>query len=193
MENKELDLSGMRILVVDDVPANIDVLRKTLEAEGYNISFAPNGKIGLELATLSMPNLVLLDIMMPVMDGYETCQKLKANPKTCNIPVIFLSAKNETNDIVKGFELGAIDFITKPFRQREVCVRVKTHLTVVLQHNKLVLAHKQLKLKNENLQKMIKFKDTFIESAIRDFQDSNKFNEIIEKLSKIKEKSTNVI
>ncbi len=185
MKIKELDLSGMDILIVDDVPANIDVLRKTLETEGYKISFAPNGKIGLEVAELSRPDLILLDIMMPEMNGFETCEKLKLDHNTSNIPVIFLTAKNETDDIVKGFDLGAMDYITKPFRQKEVCARVKTHLTIVKQHEKLVLAHKQLKLKNENLQKMIKFKDTFIAAAIRDLQDPAKSKGVIEKLTNL--------
>ena len=115
MKIKELELSGMEILIVDDVPANIDVLRKTLEAAGYKILFAPNGKIGLKVAALSKPALILLDIMMPEMDGFETCEKLKANPETCDIPALFLSAKNETEDIVKGFKLETMDYITKPF------------------------------------------------------------------------------
>lgn len=186
MKNKELDLSGMKILIVEDTATNIEILRGTLETEDYKLSFAPNGKIGLEVAELSMPQLILLDIMMPEMDGYEACEKLKANPKTADIPVIFISAKGETDEIVKGFELGAMDYITKPFRPAEVRARVKTHLTLVQQHEKLVLAHKQLKLKNENLQKMIKFKDVFIESTRRDLLDPEKSKNIIEKLSKLK-------
>ncbi len=182
MKIKDLDLSGMEILIVDDVQANIDVLRKTLESENYTISFAPAGKIGLELAELSMPALILLDIMMPEMDGFETCEKLKANPKTCDIPVIFLSAKNDTDDIVKGFKLGAIDYITKPFQQDEVCARVKTHLTLALQEKKLVSVYKQLESKSEHLEEMIKFKDEFLEATLRDLQDPEKSKEVIEKL-----------
>lgn len=182
MKNNKLDLYGMRILIVDDAVENIDILRKTLESEGYKISFAHNGKIGLEVAEVSIPALILLDIMMPTMNGFETCEKLKANPKTCDIPIIFLSAKHETHDIVKGFNLGAMDYITKPFRHEEVCARVKAQLTIVHQHKKLVLAYEQLELKNKNYQNMIKFKDTFLASALRDLQDPKKSKSVMEKL-----------
>ncbi|MCP4751402.1 MAG: hybrid sensor histidine kinase/response regulator [Proteobacteria bacterium] len=121
--------SEMKVLLVDDTTANLEVLSKTLEPEGYQIATAKSGEKALKLAPLLKPDLILLDIMMPPgMDGFETCRLLKENKKTKDIPIIFITAKTETEDIVKGFQLGSVDYITKPFKQEEVCVRVKTHL-----------------------------------------------------------------
>lgn len=104
----------LTILVVDDTPENIDVLDGLLSDE-YKIKIAVNGEKALKIAEASpQPDLILLDIMMPGMDGYEVCEKLKANPTTKNIPVIFLTAKTEVEDETKGFQLGAVDYITKP-------------------------------------------------------------------------------
>ncbi len=122
------DLRGMKVLIADDVPANVDVLYKTLTAQGYEISIALNGENTLAFAPIFLPDLILLDIMMPGMDGFETCQKLKSNKATQNIPVIFLTAKTGEEDIIRGFELGAIDYITKPFKPEEVLVRVQNQL-----------------------------------------------------------------
>ncbi len=121
-------LDEMKVLLVDDTPANIDVLSKTLAPEGYKLAIAQDGGKALKIASHFQPNLILLDVMMPGMDGYETCQKLKQQAMTRNIPVIFITAKTETEDIIKGFQSGGVDYMTKPFRQEEVCVRVRTHL-----------------------------------------------------------------
>ncbi|MBI2381693.1 MAG: diguanylate cyclase [Gammaproteobacteria bacterium] len=118
------------ILIVDDTPANIEVLRGMLEAEGYRISAAPSGAIALRIAPRLQPALILLDVMMPELSGLETCQRLRADAETRHIPVIFVTAKNDTGDIVEGFGAGANDYITKPFRREEVCARVKTHLSL---------------------------------------------------------------
>lgn len=115
------------ILVVDDTPENIDVLAGVL-TKTYKVLAAKNGEKALEILAITPPDLILLDIMMPVMDGYETCQRIKSNPYTCDIPIIFLTAKSQTEDIVKGFELGAVDYLTKPFEPSELLVRVRTHL-----------------------------------------------------------------
>jgi putative two-component system response regulator len=122
------------ILVVDDSPDNIDVLRGILSAR-YTVKAAINGKQALKIAQSSKPDLILLDVMMPEMDGYEVCQKLKANPITQDIPVIFVTAKNQTMDEEKGFELGAVDYITKPISPSIVNARVKTHLAL-FQHQR---------------------------------------------------------
>src|SRR5262245_26332613 len=119
-----------RILVVDDTPANIQMLSSTLKQKGYQISVATNGKQALEVLARVSPDLVLLDVMMPEVDGFETCKRLKAEPKWRQIPVIFLTAKAETTDIVHGFELGAVDYVAKPFNAHELLARVSTHLTV---------------------------------------------------------------
>jgi len=117
-----------KILMVDDTPANLDILRETLGPEGYNIYAAPRGDIAIRIAEQAIPDLILLDVMMPGMDGYETCTKLKESDVTEDIPVIFISAKNDAVDVVKGFEAGGVDYIFKPFKQAEVIARVKTHI-----------------------------------------------------------------
>src|SRR6516164_8912626 len=107
-------MSG-RILVVDDTPANIQALAGTLKEKGYQISVATSGKQALEAVERVRPDLILLDVMMPEIDGFETCRRLKASAATNDIPVISLTARTETADIVKGFELGAVDYVPKPF------------------------------------------------------------------------------
>jgi adenylate cyclase len=119
-----------RILVVDDTPANIQSLSAILKEKGYQISVATNGKQALAAVDRVHPDLILLDVMMPEMDGFETCRQLKASEQWRQIPVIFLTAKTETADIVNGFELGAVDYVAKPFNAHELLARVNTHLTV---------------------------------------------------------------
>jgi class 3 adenylate cyclase len=119
-----------RILIVDDTPANIQALSGTLKEKGYQISVATNGKQALEVVGRVRPDLILLDVMMPEMDGFETCRLLKASNATHDIPIIFLTARTETADIVKGFELGALDYVSKPFNAPELLARVNTHLTI---------------------------------------------------------------
>ncbi len=116
------------VLIVDDVPMNIKILGDALKAD-YSVRFATNGQKALDIITSdSPPDLVLLDIMMPGMNGYEVCQKLKADKQTQNIPVIFITAMSQEEDETKGLELGAVDYITKPFSLPIVKIRVKTHL-----------------------------------------------------------------
>ena len=119
-----------RILVVDDTPANIQTLVATLKPAGYQVMVATNGQQALDVMSRAVPDLILLDIMMPVMDGYEACAQIKANPAWCEIPVIFLTAKTDTADLVKAFELGAVDYVSKPFNAHELLARVQTHLTM---------------------------------------------------------------
>ena len=119
-----------RILVVEDTPANIQVLSSTLKEKGYQISVATNGRQALEVVARLRPDLILLDVMMPEMDGFETCRRLKESAATKDIPVIFLTARTETADIVQGFEVGAVDYVAKPFNSHELLARVNTHLTM---------------------------------------------------------------
>jgi len=119
-----------RILVVDDTPANIQALAAILKEKGYQISVATNGKQALEVLARVQPDLILLDVMMPEMDGFETCRRLKAAEPWRQIPVIFLTAKTDTSDLVQGFELGAVDYVAKPFNAHELLARVNTHLTL---------------------------------------------------------------
>ena len=117
------------ILIVDDSPVNIDILKGILGDE-YNIKAATNGEVALKIARKLRPDLILLDIMMPGMDGYEVCSRLKANIETQNIPVIFITAKDEPMDEIHGFEVGAVDYITKPISPPVVLARVRTHLAL---------------------------------------------------------------
>ena len=116
------------ILIVDDIPANVDVLRKTLEPEGYIISMAPSGEMALRIAPKIKSDLILMDITMPGMDGYEVCRKLKEDPVFENTPVIFVTGKAETEDMVAAFNSNGADYITKPFKSEEILARVRMHL-----------------------------------------------------------------
>ena len=122
-----MTLPRSKILVVDDIPSNIHVLSRILNDE-HDIYFATDGERALELVHERQPDLVLLDIMMPGMDGYELCTRLKADPATADIPVIFISARSEIEDETRGLEVGAIDFITKPISPPIVQARVRNHL-----------------------------------------------------------------
>ncbi|MBM0743973.1 response regulator [Phormidium sp. CLA17] len=118
------------VLIVDDNPANLGVLSDTLDQVGLEVWVAKSGRIALERVKYARPNLILLDVMMPEIDGFETCRQLKANPETKDIPVIFMTALSDTANKVQGFQLGAVDYITKPFQQEEVLARIKLHLKI---------------------------------------------------------------
>src|SRR6056297_703144 len=118
------------ILIVEDSPTNIQVLGRVLKNEGYELAIATDGKEGLQVAMNIRPDLILLDIMMPVMDGIESCKRLKKYDQTKDIPVIFLTARGNADDIIDGFKIGAVDYITKPFNSHELLARVKTHITL---------------------------------------------------------------
>jgi len=120
--------NNFKILIVDDDPINIQIVASILQKEGYRMTFAPNGKNALENAHENNLDLILLDILMPEMDGFEVCRKLKESPTTVDIPVIFLTVKDEVEEIIKGFELGAVDYVTKPFNSAELLARVRAHV-----------------------------------------------------------------
>ncbi len=128
MVRTSISIKSSRILVVDDTPANLDLFSQILESEGYQVSFATNGKDALKLASLDKPDLILLDIMMPDIDGIETCRQMKQLRDIREVPVIFITAKTDRKDVVDGFSVGAVDFITKPVHHEEVCARVRCHL-----------------------------------------------------------------
>lgn len=116
------------ILVVDDTPSNLQVLFDVLSEQNYRVAIAKNGETALQRVQSSQPNLILLDVMMPGIDGFETCVRLKANPDTRDIPVIFMTALSDSVDKVKGLSLGAVDYITKPIQHEEVLARIQVHL-----------------------------------------------------------------
>jgi len=126
----QIPLQTARILIADDTPYNLKVLSAILSQQNYQLILAHNGFETLKLAVTEIPDLILLDIMMPGMDGIEACQHLKQDPNTWDIPIIFLSAKSEDDDIIRGLELGAADYITKPFNPKILLARVKTHLSL---------------------------------------------------------------
>ncbi|MCL1472603.1 response regulator [Argonema antarcticum] len=125
------------ILIVDDNPANLGVLSDALGQEGFEVWVAKSGKKALERVKYALPDLILLDVMMPEIDGFETCRRLQANPETKQIPIIFMTALSDTANKVEGFQIGAVDYITKPFQQEEVLARVKLHLKVHILAEKL--------------------------------------------------------
>lgn len=116
------------VLIVDDNAQNLQFLGKMMAENGYEPALARSGAQALDFVLKEKPELVLLDIMMPEMDGYEVCRELKSQKTTVHIPVIFLTAKTETEDLVKGFEAGAVDYVTKPFKSAELLARIKTHI-----------------------------------------------------------------
>jgi putative two-component system response regulator len=116
------------ILAVDDTPASLRLITDILNSEGYHVRSAISGELALRAATALPPQLILLDVNMPVMNGFEVCRRLKQSPLLQNIPVIFISALSEMQDKLKGFEMGAVDYVTKPFQREEMLARVRTHL-----------------------------------------------------------------
>jgi two-component system, sensor histidine kinase and response regulator len=158
------------ILIVDDIPRNLQVLGSILSESGFGVSVASSGRSALEAIASQAPDVILLDIQMPDMDGYEVCRQLKANPDTAHIPVIFLTARTEIDDIVRGFEQGAVDYITKPFISQELLVRVRTHLRLVRQ--------------TERLRELNKDKDEFLGIAAHDLRNPlSKIQFIAEKMA----------
>src|SRR5580704_4531176 len=137
------------IMVVDDQPANLRLLEDMLKVHGYKIRSFPRGRLALAAAAQNPPDLFLLDINMPEMNGYEVCERLKSNPELSAVPVIFLSALNAAEDKVKAFQTGGADYITKPFQFEEVQARVETHL-------KLHELQQALKLQNEHLEEVVR-------------------------------------
>ncbi len=146
------------ILVVDDAPANLKVIVQTLTDEGYEVSTAISGERALKQISYDLPDLILLDIQMPGIDGFETCKRLKENLQTKDIPIIFMTALSDSESIVKGFTLGAVDYITKPFQVVEVLARVKTHI--------------HLQQLRKNLEKEVAKKTNQLTQALEELQTS---------------------
>ena len=136
--------SANTILVVDDDAASLSALFECLRRASYRVLVAQDGASALERAVNGKPALILLDVMMPDIDGFETCRRLKRNASTADIPVLFLTALSETNEKVRGFEAGAVDYLTKPFQWEEVLARVRTHLSLRAAERALVDANRTL-------------------------------------------------
>lgn len=150
--------NNAKILVVDDTPANLEVITETLASVGYTVATAISGERALKRIKTHVPDLILLDVQMPVMDGFETCRQLKNNPETANIPVIFITALSDIGSIVRGFSLGAVDYISKPFQELELLTRVRTHL--------------QLSLLTQKLEKRVAERTLELETTLEQLQQS---------------------
>jgi len=147
-----------KILIVDDVSKNIQILGNILSQKQFQIAYAQNGQQALDICKIQTFDLILLDIMMPGMDGYEVCKRLKKNSSTSEIPIIFLTAKADMDSIIKGFEVGGQDYITKPFNAAELLARVNNHLLIKRQRERL-------KLMNNNLEDLVKERTSELEKA----------------------------
>ena len=165
------------ILIVDDISTNLQLLAQILSEQGYKTRTAPNGQLALRSIDLTPPDLILLDIMMPTMDGYQVCQALKASPKTKDIPVIFISALNEVIDKVKAFEVGGVDYITKPFHEQEVLARVSNQLIQrrlfqQVQQQNQNLESEIIDRKNAQEETQFLLSTTFALAESKDFEES---------------------
>jgi DNA-binding response OmpR family regulator len=150
----EPDANKCSILIVDDVAKNIQLIGNILVEQGYELAFATNGPKALEIAASGSFDLILLDVMMPGMDGVQVCRQLKSAANTKDTRIIFLTAKTQSEDIVKGFECGAVDYITKPFNPAELIIRVRNHLALKKAQDLIASKNLELEKKNEELEKL---------------------------------------
>lgn len=160
---EDLQENNFLILIVDDIPKNIQLLGKILENRGYRVLAATDGEQALKAAERHSPDLILLDIMMPGLSGYDVCGELKADEELSEIPVIFLTARSDEEDIIKGFELGGSDYVTKPFNSGELLVRIQTHLS-------LKKARDQIIEQQEELRQITKTKDKLYSIVAHDLK-----------------------
>ena len=163
------------ILIVDDEPNNLKVLHQLLSEKGYDVRAARDGKTALEAARATHPELILLDIKMPDMTGYEVCEEMQRDEALKDIPVIFISALNNVDDIVRAFDVGGVDYVTKPFQFAEVLARVSNHLTIVHQQQQLVVQAMQLEQMNKRDQarfkKITEMREQFVQAATHDLKN----------------------
>lgn len=152
MTEKSLEIAGSRILVVDDTPGNLEVLCLALEAVHYDVMVADSGPVALDLASRFAPDLILLDVTMPGMDGFEVCRRLQHDEGTQPIPVIFLTARGDVDNVVEGLEAGGVDYVIKPIRKQEVLARVRTHLERVRLLRQVVEQNATLQAQTRELQ-----------------------------------------
>jgi signal transduction histidine kinase len=171
MNTSQTDHIKGEILIVDDTPVNLRLLAQILTKRGYEVRAVLNGARALASVQASPPDLILLDIMMPEMDGYEVCQYLKANEETREIPVIFISALEDTEDKVKAFEVGGVDYVTKPFQLAEVLARVETHLALRRSNAELERHVHELARSNGELQARNEELDAFAHTVAHDIRN----------------------
>jgi signal transduction histidine kinase len=179
-------MNSQTILIVDDNPTNLDVLSETLTSNGFQVAVAIDGESALEQIEFHQPDLILLDIMMSGIDGFETCRRLRQNSLTCDVPVIFMTALSDMENKVQGFSLGAVDYITKPFQQEEVLVRVQSHLQLrhlattleaqnaLLQHEITKREHAEASLRelNQELERLVEQRTRALSVTLQELQEA---------------------
>ncbi|OGV71934.1 MAG: hypothetical protein A3K19_07495 [Lentisphaerae bacterium RIFOXYB12_FULL_65_16] len=158
------------VILVDDTPANLQVLSGMLRDCGYKPRSFPNGRLALQAAAKEPPDLILLDILMPEMDGYETCRRLKEDERLRSVPVIFISALSETLDKVKAFQCGGVDYITKPFQFEEVEARVRTHVAIKRLQAELAGQYRSLQMSYEDLRRLEALRDNLTRMVVHDMR-----------------------
>lgn len=163
--------NNQKILIIEDNQENIDLLVYFLRPQGYNLVTATNGVKGLELAKKEQPEIILLDIMLPKMDGFEVCERLKKDPDTKYTPIIMITALKDLKDKLRALQVGADDFITKPFENVELLARVKSLLRIKEYHDELERTNKELEEKNESLLRMDEFKEELINLIVHDMKN----------------------
>ncbi|MDX2229388.1 MAG: hybrid sensor histidine kinase/response regulator [Leptolyngbyaceae cyanobacterium bins.349] len=159
------------VLLVDDNPTNLGILVTSLSESGYRVRVAQDGASAIAQVTYAKPDLILLDVMMPGIDGFETCRQLKANPETRDVPVIFMTALTEVFDKVQGFQVGGVDYITKPFEIDEVLLRVRTHLELQTLQNQLRSQNEQLQAEVRERQKAQEAVQVFLHAVSHDLRN----------------------
>lgn len=165
MNNHLVTIRGSKILIVDDKQENLELLTNLLEAEGYEIAFATNGEQAIKIANIFLPQLILLDVMMPGIDGFETCRRLKSLHDVKEIPIIFVTGKANISDVVEAFSAGGVDYVTKPIRHEEIIARVATHLqlqALIALRDDLITALREQNIELENISHI---KDEKIETS----------------------------
>ena len=170
---KSVDPPKADILIVDDKPDNLRLLSAYLKEENYQVRKALNAERSLQAIATAKPDLILLDIQMPDMNGYELCSKLKESPETCDIPIIFISAKKDVFDKGLAFDIGAVDYIVKPFHELEVVVRVRHQITIAQQLKQLEIQRQELEATNQRLKMEIR-KRKQLEAKLRQILQQNK-------------------
>lgn len=162
------EITPSHILIVDDVVDNLNMLADFLEEHGHDVRIAMSGQAALNSINEKQPDLVLLDIQMPGMDGYEVCERIKADEETRDIPVIFLSAHTETNDILRGFDVGGVDYVGKPFQFREVVARVQSQLSLAHQRREIQMLRER---DRQQFQQISEMRERFMQASVHDLKN----------------------
>ena len=168
-------VEDLKILIVDDNPKNLQIIGSYLVMEGYSVEFATDGEKAIDWIESLKFDLILLDINMPVMDGYDVCRIIKKNPRHNKIPVIFITAKTDTDSIIKGFETGAVDYITKPFNHRELLVRVKSQIEIKRGRDQITQNLADIESRNKLISESIDYAQKIQSSVFRSIQVANSF------------------